>query len=708
MSITTVLPPAPVTNSPAFDALADAYFPALNDFNEELIGYVPTINAAIPAASAAVAAANYKGLWSSLTGALAIPASVSHGGKLWLLTASVANVTAHTPGVSANWQEIGKALTPTSTLTQVLTTDLTLTSASAQALRLSSSVVGCCVRLPSANTLSVGTQYIISNTSALPFGVRNSSSLQLLTGINGSGLATLTLLDNSTADGAWGITGSNLSPGLITADTTLSTTFSSRPIHAYASLSDNLSIHFAAIAASGFAAFAVNSLGRTITTPITVDAGVGCTVHCAFRVSATEAIVFYVQNTNYRAVVLTWTGAAITVGTIATAAAAWFTDPAAENQISTPKIIALTPTLYYIHGGQTDFWSTAVSVSAGVCTIGTRLATATVGTTKSELASCAYTVSATTALVLTLENISLTPQLWARVISVSGVTCTAGAGVNIWSEGISSAPPSCQLTPTKILVGGADYTTSTRCNVLTVTGTSISVGATFTVEAITDSIARLQGFGSVDQPVSRYARSLTTLTGTTALFTYSTTGGLNSRAVVLVESGGTLTAPGGVLHGSWSNEVSPNPGYGGHFPVGAQEFVAMQVAAIAAGFSTMLLNPHQINGTTITTGPGRLLYEAGLTTSNFRLGVKIGDRYVLLASSASASVSHPAIVFRCKDAAIDFMGTLNLPTPGNGNSNLATGWGYPNLGNGTLWQVRRNAQVGTATQLRITRMEVAL
>lgn len=61
---------------------------------------------ATSAKDSAVGAANFKGAWSSLSGALAIPASVSHSSKVWLLTASVADVTAHTPGVSGNWLDL--------------------------------------------------------------------------------------------------------------------------------------------------------------------------------------------------------------------------------------------------------------------------------------------------------------------------------------------------------------------------------------------------------------------------------------------------------------------------------------------------------------------------------------------------------------------------------------------------------------------------
>lgn len=56
------------------------------------------------ASSLAVAAANFKGAWSGLSGALAVPASVAHGGRLWMLLSSVADVTTKTPGVASEWQ----------------------------------------------------------------------------------------------------------------------------------------------------------------------------------------------------------------------------------------------------------------------------------------------------------------------------------------------------------------------------------------------------------------------------------------------------------------------------------------------------------------------------------------------------------------------------------------------------------------------------
>jgi hypothetical protein len=79
--------------------VVDGFNDSIDAINLEL----PAIDAASQAAAAALGAANYKGEWSTLTGALAIPASVSHNDSVWLLTESVADVTAVEPGVDPEW-----------------------------------------------------------------------------------------------------------------------------------------------------------------------------------------------------------------------------------------------------------------------------------------------------------------------------------------------------------------------------------------------------------------------------------------------------------------------------------------------------------------------------------------------------------------------------------------------------------------------------
>ena len=106
--------PLPSDNTATFNTKAFNLVAALDGFVTQANALETNVNAketsanaaAITAASAsasAVAAANYKGEWSTLTGALAIPASVSHGGVVWVLKNNLSDVTTATPGVSTSW-----------------------------------------------------------------------------------------------------------------------------------------------------------------------------------------------------------------------------------------------------------------------------------------------------------------------------------------------------------------------------------------------------------------------------------------------------------------------------------------------------------------------------------------------------------------------------------------------------------------------------
>lgn len=54
-------------------------------------------------AGTAVTTANFKGAWSSLSGALAVPATVYHSGKYWQLLENIGDVATEQPGVSTKW-----------------------------------------------------------------------------------------------------------------------------------------------------------------------------------------------------------------------------------------------------------------------------------------------------------------------------------------------------------------------------------------------------------------------------------------------------------------------------------------------------------------------------------------------------------------------------------------------------------------------------
>lgn len=126
MTTVSNLPAVPSRGVPStFSALFEAFLTALKDV---FVAQVNTVagevntnattastaagtattaaSTATSAAATATAGANFKGAWSGLTGALAVPASVAHSNGLWMLLSNVADVTTKTPGVAAEWQRL--------------------------------------------------------------------------------------------------------------------------------------------------------------------------------------------------------------------------------------------------------------------------------------------------------------------------------------------------------------------------------------------------------------------------------------------------------------------------------------------------------------------------------------------------------------------------------------------------------------------------
>lgn len=106
--------PLPTDNTATFNTKAFALVAALDGFvtqantletnvNTKEASATASATTAASASASAVAAANFKGEWATLTGALAIPASVSYGGVVWVLKNNLADVTTATPGVSSSW-----------------------------------------------------------------------------------------------------------------------------------------------------------------------------------------------------------------------------------------------------------------------------------------------------------------------------------------------------------------------------------------------------------------------------------------------------------------------------------------------------------------------------------------------------------------------------------------------------------------------------
>lgn len=137
----TTLPPAPQrSDSVNFAAKADLFLSALPTFGEEANTLAEGVNAkaseaaqdaneaaqsaqtALTAANTALGATAFKGPWSTLTGALNVPATVFHLGQYWILQQNLPNVTADQPGTDlTKWVPLVAGAAPS----VLITTDAT-------------------------------------------------------------------------------------------------------------------------------------------------------------------------------------------------------------------------------------------------------------------------------------------------------------------------------------------------------------------------------------------------------------------------------------------------------------------------------------------------------------------------------------------------------------------------------------------------------
>lgn len=109
----TPLPPAPSRQDPAnFAVEGDLFLGALPQFGSELNQSLIVVEQALPAAEAAIGAANYKGVYNAAT-TYQVGQSVSFtvSGEERIFVAKTIN-TGITPTSGANWFEIPRPRTP--------------------------------------------------------------------------------------------------------------------------------------------------------------------------------------------------------------------------------------------------------------------------------------------------------------------------------------------------------------------------------------------------------------------------------------------------------------------------------------------------------------------------------------------------------------------------------------------------------------------
>lgn len=169
MSLTlSPIPPFPVLSDRAtgtYNAKGLAVHNHLaNTFVPEMLALLPVIDNAADASAAAVAAANFKGKWSTLAGALAVPATVWHNNGRWLLLENLANVATEEPGVSAKWASLSGTVDLITSTSAVAVATVGFTNFDTLAATYMSLRLVACGLVGSAASADLNGQIRISNT----------------------------------------------------------------------------------------------------------------------------------------------------------------------------------------------------------------------------------------------------------------------------------------------------------------------------------------------------------------------------------------------------------------------------------------------------------------------------------------------------------------------------------------------------------------
>jgi len=301
----------PITFSNDMDQFLSEFNPIINQINSVNAELSPLADAA----PSIVAAANYKGLWSSLAGALAIPASVYHLGKFWTLTQSVADVTTKIPGTASEWALPTSSLGGASQVSSA--TSITLTSSSSRVQAINMTAAGQDVTLPDATTLSTGAGlYALKNTGVNAWNLRDKSGA--LKAVLGAGqIVTLSLIDNGSVAGNWivandspsGVFGKMIA-GLNTIHNALAVT---APRITMLSSTVGIVCHVRGSTIYGSVATA-SGLTLSLGTEITIAASASSGLRIV-AVSATQAVFLYMVGTMLKAVTLNVSGTTLSVGT---------------------------------------------------------------------------------------------------------------------------------------------------------------------------------------------------------------------------------------------------------------------------------------------------------------------------------------------------------------------------------------------------------
>ena len=724
MTVTALPTPAPARTQTqtAFDTAYAAHIAALPTFISEFNTDATTVNANSTSAAASAATATTQ---ATNAAASATASSAASGVTIWVsgTTYAVGNVrfspidflsyrrktagagTTDPSADATNWAKL--LLSAGIDSTTSITASTTLTSASTGYQYIAMTALGSSVTLPDATTVSIGVpKFYLDNTAGgYPVGIRNSAGT-LLMSIAPGGTAFVSCQSISTAAGVWAITGTNLEPGLITIDTTFSSTYAATRFLQFVAFDSSKSLHFLALS-SGFAAVAVDNTTGAVGTPVTVSATASAVPRRAFMITSTTAIVFYSSTTGTLiSVVISLSGATtLSVGTASSTLTA--AGAGVEDFLLAPKIAQLAATLYLVsYATATGAGSTTVAafqVSGGT-TVTLGLAVNIIAANNVIDSTTTYPLTATTGLVIYQSGAAAPYTISAVVVSVTNANppvCTVATPAAGGTRTDSTAVSSCLLSATKALITPTTGDTIAGAQAFTISGTTVTAGAVLTIETVAASSPLTYSTNA-----NRYQPHLFPLTATTALLWYFISN--VSRAVILTESSGTMTN-GTILYNSITSGTSTQSGGGVIFPQGTTEFLSiMAVVAATTGEASPVLIPHKISGTTITAGAvlGALhIVHGSIAQANHSAArLSSGDLVFGFASYQTVTGGARIQVVKSNGDSINNKGSMSVPS-------IVTNYPIPAVASNriiALGVAQGSTVSSSVNQVRLLNIEIAL
>lgn len=427
---------------PTFVSEANALQLDVHAAADTAIAAAATASTAADIVDLAAAAANYKGAWSGLSGALAMPASVSHAGTYWALNSAVANVATETPGVSAAWQALNVGAGGSSVVSSAV--DVSLSSGAMRVQSIAMTVAGKSVIMADATTLQTGSVlHAIKNSGTRGFVIRDHSGGMLAYASPGD-VVSLCLVSSTTSAGEWAVSGSD--PNAVYQNTALTLTSDGAGYMSVTALSDTTALVVWRSATGVLSACHLTDTGSGLSAGAVLTTAVTChSVRVRVtKMSATQVLVAYATLTASYLAALTLNvsgttvtnGAALTVNSLATD----FVDVSGVS--ATQAIVVYKGTSSYGEARTLNISGTTVTAGA-VCVV------CNSAVTPGFVAS----ISSTQAITGFAASNILTVYL----LTISGTSVSAGASPVM--VGTSTGPMSaCSLSPSQVLLRATEYT----------------------------------------------------------------------------------------------------------------------------------------------------------------------------------------------------------------------------------------------------------